>query len=231
MDGSVVENPYSEQFEILPTASFQITSLEVRRPRQSAELSGSYVRIAAAGRFLESLANPVALHGRFGTLWNIELTERIRLEHQFSGSTPLFIWDADDIQPVQMGGFDTLRGYSGTSLSIVRGLLLRNTLTWLPISQLEIGFDTPMIGRRDTIRVRLHDPKVLLALDGAVGQEAIPIDTPPTFVAGSGPGLSLTVSAENSVHFDLRAFLVWPMDRVRWPVFYLQGSLFSFSSG
>jgi hypothetical protein len=67
-------------------------------------------------------------------------------------------------------------------------------------------------------------------VDAVVAQEEPDLDSEVSVYLGAGPGAAVTVSAGESVHFDLRAYLAWPVGYSETPVFYLQGAIFSVSA-
>lgn len=225
------ENVQESQFEIIPSLSMELRTLRLPTPRRSADIRGTYLRFTLSQRFVDQFSYPAALTGRIATLLSQDITRRINLEHQLSATTPLYIWDRSLFQSLSLGGFDTLRGFDSGDVTETRGFLARNTLTWRPFPEKLTSFDSPVVGEEEeTVRVRLHNFKALLAVDVLLAQEDPDIDSEVSTYVGAGPGAALTVSAGEAVHFDLRAYLAWPLGYDTIPVFYLQGALFSVST-
>lgn len=218
-----------ERFGIGHSVAAEITSLRIPRPRDSATLRGTYARGSLTQRFDGSWERPVSLNARLGTLWHHEPLDRLSLEHQISFDTPLYIWDADRFGPLVLGGYDTVRGHSSRSLSQIRGLALRNTLGWNADPQMEVTVESPQRGDDTPIPVRLHTLEALVAFDAALGQRRIDPLSAPVLRAGAGPGVSITISAAQAVHLELRSFVVWPIAESAVPQFYIQGSIFAVS--
>lgn len=219
----------AEQFGIGMTAAVEITSLRIPSPRQSAALEGAYLRVSLTQRFNGSLERPVALSGRIQTLWHHTPLARLTLEHQFSAATPFRIFDREFFSPLVLGGYDTVRGYSTRSLSQVRGFSLRNTARWNAVPAIDSTVAVP--GNEGPMLLRIHSLNLLAAVDAAIGQEEVGLTSAPSFNLGSGPGFSVTISAADRVHLEVRAMVVWPIEIEPNPAFYVQGAIYAVSSG
>lgn len=218
-------------FEIVPSVSMELRNLRIATPRRSADIQGTYLRFTLSQRYVEEFSSPAALSGRVATLVSLDPHPRINLEHRASATTPLYIWDRSLFNALSLGGFDTVRGFGSGDISETRGILLRNTLSWRPKPQDAASFDSPVVGTEDeTVRIRLHNFKALLAVDTLLAQEGPELDSEINPYLGAGPGAATTVSAGESIHFDLRAFLAWPVGYDTLPVFYLRGAIFSVST-
>lgn len=222
------ESVQSSSFEITPSIGLELRSLRIDTPEESADLIGSYLRFTLSNRFVRDFSGPAELTGRVATLFTHEPRQRLHLEHQLSATTPLAVWDRSLFSPISLGGFDSLRGYGNGEITETRGVLSRNTVTWQPFPGQEASFDSPVIDDGEqTVRVRVHNFKMLLAVDALLAQEAPELDSRIAAYLSLGPGASLTVSAGESIHFDLRGYVAVPYDEWEDPVFYLQGSIFS----
>ncbi len=225
------EEIQESQFEIIPSLSMELRTLRIPTPRRSADIQGTYLRFTLSQRYIDEVSNPASLSGRVATLLSLDPLPRINLEHQISATTPLYIYDRELFQPLSLGGFDTLRGFDSGAVTETRGILARNTLTWRPFPEKEADFDSPVVGEEDeTVKIRIHNFKALVAVDAVVAQEEPDLDSEVSAYLGAGPGAAVTVSAGESVHFDLRAYLAWPVGYSEIPVFYLQGAIFSVST-
>jgi hypothetical protein len=226
------EEIQESSFEIAPSISIELRNLRIRSPRRSADIRGTYLRFTLSQRYVDHFSAPASLTGRVASLLSLDPHPRLNLEHQISATTPLYIWDRELYRPLSLGGFDTLRGFDPGDLSESRGILLRNTLSWRPVSRdEEAAFDSPLLGEEDeTVKIRLHNFKALLAVDALLAQEDPDLSSKVSAYLGAGPGAALTVSAGESIHFDLRAYLTWPVGYEAIPVFYLQGAIFSVSA-
>ncbi|MFP4534326.1 MAG: hypothetical protein ACLFNP_01295 [Spirochaetaceae bacterium] len=216
------------QFEIIPSISMELRSLRIPTPGRSADIQGSYLRFTLSQRHIDRFSNPVVLSGGVATLLSLDPLPRINVEHQLSATTPLYVYNRELLQPLSLGGFDSLRGFDSGNVTETRGFLARNTVSWRPAPEKEAAFDSPVVGEEDeTVKVRIHNFKALLAVDALVAQEEPELESEVSGYLGTGPGAAVTVSAGESVHFDLRAYLVWPVGYSEIPVFYLQGAIFS----
>lgn len=216
------------QFEIIPSISMELRSLRIPTPGRSADIQGSYLRFTLSQRHIDRFSNPVVLSGGVATLLSLDPLPRINVEHQLSATTPLYVYNRELLQPLSLGGFDSLRGFDSGNVTETRGFLARNTVSWRPAPEKEAAFDSPVVGEEDeTVKVRIHNFKALLAVDALVAQEEPELESEVSVYLGTGPGAAVTVSAGESVHFDLRAYLVWPVGYSEIPVFYLQGAIFS----
>ncbi|MFW6329183.1 MAG: hypothetical protein ACOC28_03735 [Alkalispirochaetaceae bacterium] len=218
----------SSSFEAIPSVAMEFRSLRIETPRESPDIKGRYLRFTLSNRFVNGLMQPAALSGQIATLITHQPGSFLRLEHHLSGASPLFIWERDLVQSRSYGGFDTLRGYGNGEISESRALLSRNTISWRPVPREGVRFDSPVVDNgEETVKVRLHNLKALLAVDALLAQEAPELDSPVRSYLSFGPGAAVTVSAGDSIHFDLRSYVAVPWDEWDDPVFYLQGSIFS----
>lgn len=215
-------------FEIVPSVYLELQSLRITTPRRSAEIRGSHLRFTLSQRYVDNFASPATLEGRIATLWNHQPAGSVVLEHQLSGITPLYVWDRSLHKPLSLGGFDTLRGFDNGAVNAGRGFLARNTATWRAFPTAALGFDSPVVGNGDdTVRVRVHNLKLLFAADALLAQQDLELTSAIKPYLGAGPGAALTISAGESIHFDLRSYVAWAVGYSQPPIFYLQGAIFS----
>lgn len=227
-DGEAVQE---SSFEIIPSLSMELRNLRIATPRRSPDIRGTYLRFTLSQRYVEEFSSPASLSGRVGTLVSLDPHPRVNLEHRASATTPLYIWDRSLFKSLSLGGFDTVRGFGSGDISETRGILLRNTLSWRPAPQEAASFDSPVVGSEDeTVKIRLHNFKALIAVDTLLAQAGPELDSEVSPYLGTGPGAAITVSAGESIHFDLRAFLAWPVGYDNLPVFYLRGAIFTVST-
>lgn len=227
-DGEALRN---SRFEIIPSLSMELRRLRIQTPTRSADIKGTYLRFTLSQRYVDRFSNPAALSGRIATLLSLDPLPSMALEHQISATTPLYIWDRELFNPLGLGGFDTLRGFGSGDVTETRGLIARNTLTWSPFPETSAEFESPVVGEEDmTVNVRVHNFKALLAVDALLAQKDPELDSEISAYLGTGPGAALTISTRGSIHFDLRAYLVWPVGHDTIPVFYLRGAVFSIST-
>lgn len=204
--------------EILPEVAIETNQLRVRSPKLLPDATGSFYRFSLGQRFIESLDDPIALHLRIAALWHSKPVDQFRLEQRLSFTTPVYVWDPDRVERLEIGGYESLRGYSPGDISAVRAFLAGNTVLWLAAEDLSIQLG----GSKRSVRI--HSPRGLIALDAALTQSEPSVRNPVGFRLGAGPGFSVILSG-GGLHFDFRGYLVWPVGHDVLPQVIFRGSL------
>jgi hypothetical protein len=173
-------------------------------------------------RFRNTLANPASVdhsnvvqsHHR---LWNhVFITESLAFNY------PIFIWNREISRYYNLGGFNTIRGYTYGSIAAFRYLLNR----------FDLGFDVfPNASSKIKLQKRqatIHDYGIFFILDGLLAQDHLSWDSVLHSYGDCGAGFTFLLSGEKQQHIKVSTYAVQPLEAGRLPIVYFQTSFFNF---
>ena len=173
-------------------------------------------------RFRNTLANPASVdHSNvvqsYHRLWNhVFITESLAFNY------PIFIWNREISRYYNLGGFNTIRGYTSGSVVAFRYLLNR----------IDLGFDVyPDASIKIKLRKRsamIHAYRLFIILDGLMTQDHLSWNSEACIYGGCGGGFSCLLSGEKQQHIKVSTYVVQPLEAGRLPIVYFQTSFFNF---
>lgn len=210
--------PVSTLDEILPTLAVEFNNLRRLFPKRSTDATGAFLRVSINQRFIDDFSDPISASLGLNGLWYTELGTKTRLEQRLAAVTPVVVWDEQRVSQLEIGGYESLRGYPDNAVEAWRTIIVGNTVAWLFAEDA----DLPLPGRRRLARI--HSPRALIAADLAISQAQTDPYSSPRFDLGAGPGLSFTVSVGH-VHVEMSSYIAWAIGRESIPVFIFRGAL------
>jgi hypothetical protein len=215
-------NGGSETLDVYPSVAWEVSDLRPVLPTRTPETVGGWVRIELTQRAHLGTQSAVDLRGRIAALLHHRAFDRLRWRHRMEIYSPLAVWNRSRSKTVDLGGFDTVRGFEGGAISTRRGALSANTASF------NLGSDDEM---GETIEhVRFHSLRALAVGDIAIYQDTYSLASVPQVMMGAGSGIATTLSAPGGIHLDVEAYVALPVEAAPMPVIYVRSSLFSLST-
>ncbi len=184
---------------------------------------GDYYHLGVHQLFAENFSHPVASGLRATFIGGYTVTPHFHASHRLSVLVPIHIQDTERFTPLALGGYDNVRGYTAGDVAGIGALLSRNTFAFIPVPD---GANSS--GGSTKQKLRIHSLRMLLALDGALMDQNMAIDSQFDLFGSIGPGLGMTISTRRGLHLDVTALTAFA-DFNAPPVFYIRTSLYVFN--
>ncbi|NBB90778.1 MAG: hypothetical protein GVY23_06185 [Spirochaetes bacterium] len=216
------EELVDEGIDLVPRVFLVYDNMTAVDPNRELEVSGVAGRLTVSERFRNSFENPVSLELQNRLLFQYLLGENWSIEEHLSFDTLIEIWRDELVKMYQLGGFDSVRGYSPNEIEAVRVGMLSSELSRRILRSLDTSFSP-----RERRRISIHQYRVFAFSDAAVTQGSLPIDSSVSYYGSVGVGIGAVVSRRR-IHLDVSLAAAQPFELGRLPVVYLRTTLFNF---
>jgi hypothetical protein len=208
-----------EGLDLAPRLSLQYDSLTAIDPSSSLQFDGFYFRTFLTALFRNGFDRPVELRNENLLLDYFNINRNWFFLIRGSLNYPLAVWDKELASFSQLGGFETIRGYSYNSISAYTFLLAT------------LDVERELLKTRELKllkgRIRLHQFRLKLLADSLLYQASIGLGSDLKYLASLGTGFSFVISGRRNSHFRTEFYAAQGLQSGEWPILYFRTSLFN----